>query len=361
MVNRILAEVPAYRRAPRGVLDDVLELSAETARIIGEAIAAAVPVQRQDVPIVREHAARRIAQGVTLDAFLHAYRAALFYYWDVCMADAAALSRDEAIALGRFVLDAIDTITSHAAEAYLREETRQRLQSGREARDLLERLIRGAAIETDRRHAAAPGLDPRGLLQVVVGLADGLEAARDALEQSLSLGKARPLVAIRQREVVIVAPAGSLVERVRIARRRARQEPGVDVRCGISQACEGFAGVARAYREAALALSYTSDARPIVSLGDLSSLDIALLGADAATRAAIAAKGGTHAVELVRAFAAADMNVARAAEALRVHPNTVRYRLERVLRGDGDRSADVRRARRVAVRRRGQRRLSATR
>jgi DNA-binding PucR family transcriptional regulator len=32
----------------------------------------------------------------------------------------------------------------------------------------------------------------------------------------------------------------------------------------------------------------------------------------------------------VRAFAAADLNVARAASGLQVHPNTIRYRLERI-------------------------------
>ena len=34
--------------------------------------------------------------------------------------------------------------------------------------------------------------------------------------------------------------------------------------------------------------------------------------------------------ETVHAFAAADLNVTRAADALHVHPNTVRYRLDRI-------------------------------
>ena len=85
-------------------------------------------------------------------------------------------------------------------QAYLREETRVRTQSGREARDLIERLIRGQPIADQRRHPAAPGLDPTGPLVTIVGridettlpVGDALQVARDALEEDMSLGKVSP-------------------------------------------------------------------------------------------------------------------------------------------------------------------------
>jgi hypothetical protein len=352
MVGRIVAEVPFYRRAPRGVIDDVLVLSTATAGILGQALAAGVQVRREDAPIVREHAALRLHQGVSLEAFLHAYRAALFGYWDECAGVAAELdvTRDESLALARFVLDAIDTITTHAAEAYLREETRVRMQSGREARDLVERLIRGQPVG-DRRHSVAPGLDPTGRLVTIVArveqaagaIGDALQATRDVLEGSLALGSARPLVAIRQGEVVVItagASAGHAAARLRMLRRRVLDAHAADVHFGVSIPMTGFASVQRAYQDAALSLSYSSAARPIVSLADLSALECALLGADAATREVIGSKGNAlhalpdsdraAAIELVRAFSDADLNVSRAARALGVHPNTVRYRLDRV-------------------------------
>jgi sugar diacid utilization regulator len=98
--------------------------------------------------------------------------------------------------------------------------------------------------------------------------------------------------------------------------------------------------VQQAYREAALSLSYTSLRRPIVSLDDLSSLECALIGATAATKAVIASKGKNlralsnedlaAAVATIRAFSDADLNVARAAQQMHVHPNTVRYRLQQI-------------------------------
>ncbi|MCW3046511.1 MAG: hypothetical protein JWO74_795 [Solirubrobacterales bacterium] len=358
MVERIVAEVPLYRRADRELLEDVLALSTATAEILGNAFAAAREVGREDVPIVREHAARRVQQGVDLEAFLHAYRAALFRYWDACAEEASRLgiSREASLTLARFALDAIDTVTTHAAEGYLREDARLRAQTGQAARDLVDRLIAGQAVGDAQRHPAAPGLDPTGSLVMIVGrveasalpVGDSLQVARDVLGESMALGRTRPLVTIRQGEIVLVTSGATTrhaVSRLRMARRRAVDEHDVDARYGISITPTGFPGVPRAYREATLTLSYTSPTRPVVSLDELSSLECALLGADATTRVLIASKSRpllelpdddrAVATTTIRAFATCDMNIARAAQQLYVHPNTVRYRLARIAEATG--------------------------
>jgi hypothetical protein len=350
---RIVEEIPAYRRASPALLRDVLAGSTATADLLARAFADGVELRREDVEAVREVARRRARQGVRLEVFQHAYRAALFAYWDACAEEATRLriSREASLRLARFALDAMDLVATQAAEAYVREETRLRTQGGRLARDLVERLIAGRPVEVDHRHPAAPGLDPTGALIVIVArieragvpVADALQAAREALEASISLGRARPLVAIRESEVVLVTAAATPARRaasLAAARKRVLHEHEVDVRCGVSGPAPGFPSVPRAYREAALSVSHASAAHPIVSLSDLSAMDCLLVGADAATRGAIAAKGArlralpadeiAQAEATVRAFAAADLNVARAAAALYVHPNTVRYRLARI-------------------------------
>ncbi|HYZ27696.1 MAG TPA: helix-turn-helix domain-containing protein [Thermoleophilaceae bacterium] len=358
MAKRIVDEIPDYRRSSPALLEDVLAGASATAALLARAFADGVELRREDVESVRELARRRVHQGVSLEVFQRAYRAALFAYWDACAEQATRLkvSREACLRLAGFALAAMDLVTTQAAEAYVREETRVRTQSGREARDLVERLIAGQLVEDSRRHPAAPGLDPTGQLAVIVGridstavpVSDALQAARDALEEAMSLGRAKPLVAIRQGEIVLVAPAGASARRragLRTARQRALDDHDVDVHYGLSTPAAGFPGVARAYREAALSLSYSSPSRPIVSLADLSSLECALISANATTRAVIASKGDglrslsneelTQTVDTVRAFAAANLNVARAAAAMYVHPNTVRYRLARIAASTG--------------------------
>jgi hypothetical protein len=278
----------------------------------------------------------------------------LLAYWDACADEATRLriSRGAGFALASAAIEAIDIITTQAAEAYLREETRLRTQTGRAARDLVDRLIEGQPIDPGRRHPAAPGLDPTAELLTIVGrveqttvaVADALQLARDVLEESMSLGTITPLSTIRHGELVLICPGTSpraKLSNLNGARQRTIDEHHIDVRYGISAPpSRGFVGVQQSYREAALSLSYTSPTRPVVSLDDLSSLECAVIGATATTKAVIASKGNglralsdedhAAAIETIRAFSNADLNVAKAAEDLHVHPNTVRYRLQRI-------------------------------
>jgi hypothetical protein len=353
MAKRIIEEIPSYRRGSPELLGDVLAGATATGALLARAFAEGAELRRQDVEVVREVARHRVEQDVSLEVFQHAYRAALFAYWDACAQEAARLkiSRDASLQLARFALQAMDLVATQAAEAYVREEERVRTQSGRAARDLLERLIGGYPPKPGTRDPAAPGLDPTGQLIVIVGrveetsmpAADALQAGRETLEEAMSLGRARPLIAIRQSEIVLVAPVAASSRRaiaIRAARQRALDDHETDMRYGVSGPAGGFPGIANAYREASLSLSHASASAPVVSLSDLSALECALIGADARVKDLILVKAGAltamspedlHMTRAtVRAFADADLNVARAAADLHVHPNTLRYRLGRI-------------------------------
>jgi hypothetical protein len=351
-------EIPGYTHAAPELIEDLRAGAAATVELLARTFAAGSTVRREDLGFLRELAARRVHQGISLEAFIRAYRVALLAYWDACTEEAARLriSRDASFALASSAMDAIDTITSQATEAYLREETRLKTQSGRAARDLVERLIQGQPVDTGRRHPAALGLDPSGRLLTIVGrveqttlaIGDALQVVRDALEEGMSLGTARPLAAIRHGELVLIT-AGTSPETkmasLRAARQRTIDEHQIDVRYGVSIPSQGFASVQQAYREAELSLSYTSTSRPVASLEDLSSLECALVAASATTKAVIASKGNSLltlpqeelavAVQTLRAFSDANLNVAKAAQQMRVHPNTIRYRLQQIATKSG--------------------------
>ena len=350
---RIVDEIPGYRDAAPELISDLRTGATATVEVLARTFAEGSTVRREDLAFVRELAARRVHQGVSLEVFIHAYRVALLAYWDACAEEAARLriSRAAGFALASSAIGAVDTLTTQAAEAYLREETRLRTQSGRAARDLVERLINGEPPDPRRRHPAAPGLDPTGQLLTIVGrieqttlaVGDALQLARDTLEENMSLGTARPLAAIRHGELVLISRGTSprtKIASLSAARQQTIDEHHLDVHYGVGVPSQGFPSVQQAYREATLSLSYTSASRPIVSLDDLSSLECAVIGATATTKAIIASKGNdlralsrdelSAAVETIRAFSTADLNVAKAAERLHVHPNTVRYRLQQI-------------------------------
>jgi sugar diacid utilization regulator len=115
---------------------------------------------------------------------------------------------------------------------------------------------------------------------------------------------------------------------------------GDDVRIGLGGPGRGAESVARSYRDALLALAWSSHLRPVLALTELGSLQSAIAGADLAARQAIAANGASFAAlpesnraqvgETVRAFAAADLSISAAAGDLGLHPNSLRYRLARI-------------------------------
>jgi PucR-like helix-turn-helix protein/diguanylate cyclase with GGDEF domain len=359
MLERILEEEPAYRRLSPAELADVTALLVRNSRLMASSLSGH-RVQREQLVYVSEHVRNRVRVGIPLEAVLQAYRTAMNVFWEETTAEVATLgmSRDAAVELARRMSDAMDTLTTHAAATYVREESHLRALSDKAARDLLDALLRGDVGEAGRAepHSAAPGLDPQGDLRVVVGrvsaedssLTRALDAGAAALADSLATRRASPLLVVRERAIVAVVaaePQDQQIERLTSARADLLAATGIALYCGISSPCSGFAAVAGAYEQASLAVSRASDARPVVSLLALPALQHLLTGATATTRALLLEKAAVltgskpEATATLRAtlhgFADADMNVTRAAAALHIHENTLRYRLRRVRERSG--------------------------
>lgn len=357
MVARILAEVPVYRRLPPDGLSNVEQLASRNSRVLTEALAAGTGLDREDLRYVADHARERVRRGVSLESMLHAYRVGLTAFWEECIAEGVALglSRDAALELARRTSELSDDLTTHAAETYVREEARLRAHSDRAARDMLELMLRGEAdAESLGASRAAPGLDSATRLVVVIARvdartahADALGTTSDALTRTLSTRRASALVAARSGAVIAVAPLEddhSVTPALTAAATALRAE-GTHMVCGLSTPLEGFAAVPAGFDQAVLAASQTSTERPVVSLSELSVIENLVLGATTTTRAMLLhqaenllpdAKRSLAPMKFtLQAFAETNMNVTRAAKRLHIHPNTLRYRLRRVLEQTG--------------------------
>jgi len=358
MLERILEEEPAYRRLSPAELADVTALLVRNARLMAGALSGQ-RIEREHLDYVSEHVRNRVRVGIPLEAVLQAYRTAMNVFWEETTAEVASLglSRDVAVELARRMSDAMDTLTTHAAASYVREESRIHALNDKAARDLLDALLRGDVGPVRAEpHPAAPGLDPQGDLLAIVGrvssedssLSRALETAAAALADCLATRRASPLLVVRERAIVAVCaadPHDDPIARVSAARERLKAETGVELSCGISSPCGGFAHVAAAYEEASLAVSRATDRRPVVSLAALPALEHLLTGATNTTRALLLKKAGWLAgqkpaalattAETLRGFARAHMNVTRAAADLHIHENTLRYRLRRIRESSG--------------------------
>jgi hypothetical protein len=298
------------------------------------ALADGSTITRADLTYVAEHVRKRVQAGVGLAQVTHAYRAGVTSFWSSCIAEAVnqGMSRDACLEVAKVAFDMADMLTTHAAEIFVREEARLRTHSKDAARDLLEVLLSGDvdAISADR-HVAAPGLDPHETLVTAVATVTGGQSALDTAAATVgdcfADRRARPLLATRQNELVIIAPtdaSADMVAALTASRERLATTHDVALFAGVSLPGGGFAAVRESYRHAVLALSHASGSRSVVALADLPAIQCALLTSTPTTRAIIISKGegmtgladvafeNLHAT--LTTFAACDMNLAKTAQ-----------------------------------------------
>ncbi len=272
----------------------------------------------EELDFVRERGARRARELMPLDALLESYLIGQRTMWEAIV-DAAGDSPEGLLAareLTAFTFRYTHAINSALAESYQRESAPE---TDRGRRDVLERLLAGGDPG-----AQADTLGLRIDADYVVIVAehdDDMRFAARALEQL------DPFVVARHDEVVALA---------RVYARRApcdlraalERQPRPGFRAGISTVC-ALTEVGRGYAEARRALRH---ANPVAALEEIALFDYLAEAADE-TAQRLLPPGMERVAPLadtLHAYAECDLNVARTAERLEVHANTVHYRLRRV-------------------------------
>lgn len=334
VMRRLRAEIPAYRDAP--VPDSDLAGSiARTSEAVLLGLAERRGPTRHEVAVRRELGRRRAHQGVRVDDLLTGYRVGYEELWRALVAEVEAHRPElatrllgEATLLWQWVQELTDAVgAAHAAT--LRELQAQRISARQRLLELLASPGDGDDLEA-RRLAAALDLDPDGELRAVLvhSVADEPDAL--ALQGDLAALPGRCVVAARGSRLLVMAQGADVGA---VAERCLRAAATAGVAVGLAR--HGLPGARASLVDAELALALEREQAP----GGIAWFEQDWLWAtlrasrdrlEAVLRpGAEVAAGHPHLAAAVTAFAGGGFSASAAARELRVHPNTVTYRLDR--------------------------------
>ncbi|HEY0484956.1 MAG TPA: helix-turn-helix domain-containing protein [Mycobacteriales bacterium] len=362
--DRFIAELVAATEAEIDALEHDERLSGLLHASISENIVAALHVLGNridpatvDAPLSAMSYARRLAQrDVPLVALLRAYRLGQKRFVNLCLQEAVRLRRDDTsqtmIELVDLTTTYVDRISEQVTLAYEIERERWVQDRGVMRRHWVTHLL--SAPNPDVQHAEA-------VLDYRVGATHlGVEAwidrpvdagdvvtifttATSRLQKSLRAA-ARPLVVPtdeRDMQVWFPVPAGHRLDTAEVCRELLAA--GLPVRVALGNPQPGLEGFRRTMRGASRAkrLSVSAGRSAPVAVGFADVAPVALLAddptelADFVNRTLGGLAGGGERRERLRetllAFLRNNRSYADTAEELRVHRNTVQYRLKSAL------------------------------
>lgn len=351
LVHAMRTEIPEYAglMGPGGSASpafkrEVVEHALEHVDAFIRCARSGEPPQGAELDFVRRRAATRARELLPLDALMQAYLLGQRVWWEH-LVEQAGDDADDLRALAGITTATFrytHAISAAVAETYT--QIRQGLSADRDRsrRDLLDSLLAaGEELPGELlRRAEQLGLDPAGAYLVAVAVPAEpapLRLIAETIAWHCGMEPASVFVVPRQEEVIALLAGDPGDVRGSLERGAAHllRTHGVRMLAGISSRGVGLGGVAVGHREAHQALQHAAPGAPVVALKDVTLFDHLTATADPSARHLVGEDVRRLAeepalVDTLRAYAAADLNVAEAARQLVVHANTVHYRLGRV-------------------------------
>jgi hypothetical protein len=313
---------------------------------------------------VRKHAQWRACHRVPLIASLHAYRLAHRTYWELTREALPRQARkDKAIRsltmLSDFWIEFFDHVGSVLSEAHAIEEGLIVAQSTITYVALIDDLLRGQEPRDAeaRRLCALCGIRtgvPMAVLiarpqQLGSGKQIDLEAALRSfvrlVDQVLPPAIFGKLVHLQNSEVTVLAcspidTGRCLMQTLRRSGFSRRNGAGQGLFVGISMDAVQISGLPAAMEEARLSLEFASASHPLMHFSDIDLREFLVRRADRAAvrlipewaRQFSSTEDGQwcQLYRTIHAFADCNFNVKQTAQRLRIHTNTVYFRLNRI-------------------------------
>lgn len=353
-VRRFFETIPAYSASSDpGLHDDATVHTRGVFAVLFATMREHRPAGPEDFLLTREHASRRVRQGIGLSDFMHAFRIGQVTLWEAIVG--AVGDEPEAwhvaVEAATRLMNVIEVGSLAAAAAYTTVQQLDAAEHDRARRDLAEDLLAGRPIgdEAGRAVALQCGLGPTTPVAVIRAEPSGPHAGETGLRTVLTTIRSaigdggEGLAVVRQEQILAVAPVprgiAPLIAGLESAREAVRRV-GIELALGVSTVHAGLESVPEAHREAGVALAALSGASGIRALSTLSVVEYLVLRDDSLARRLIRprirefieddlARGGIL-VDTVRVYVASDLNAKVAAERLHLHVNTAYYRLDQI-------------------------------
>jgi hypothetical protein len=347
------AASPQFREEALGHCNAILQLMLAIARARTSSLGS------EPFRFVGTHAARRARQQFPLAGSLNAYRLAHRGYWEVMRNSVANANATESektdclMILSEFLLEFFDRISGIMTDAYIAEEKSLEARGTRARAALIEDLLGGRQPGDLESQALCgrTGIGRGAAAAVAIGRirhADNGRTVdrRQELDRLLTffrqtLSDFGDLIEARMDEVVaIVSSDTDTATRATRALRAVAPDLSVAWGIGVSLDAAEIAALPRAYQEAERAIEFAGDSHPVMHFGEIDLMEFLVRRPDAAAQRLIPtwagrlkeADGNKSGVlsQTIRRFAACDLNVKRTARDLKLHTNTVYFRLNRV-------------------------------
>ena len=359
-------ESPEYRNAVDAEFTEESKAHCgELLRMIIAIAAGTVKASNADpFDFVRTHAAWRARHQVPLIASLHAYRLAHRTYSEITRDSVLRHPKTDArlhslAMLSDFWIQFFDHVGTVLAEAHATEEGHVVAQGTRSYVSLIDNLLRGIEPRDAeaQRLSTLCGIRSGAPMAVAVAspqkpgngehvdLEITLRSFVRLIDQVLPPAAFGRLVDIRGGEVTVIAcseskTAGNLTRVLRQSAFARHAGNGHAARVGVSADITDVAQFPQALDEARIALEFTNAAQPLMHFPDIDLPEFLVRRADSAAFRLIPEWAGclhptdtdqSHALlRTIHTFAECSFNVKQTARRLRIHANTVYFRLNRI-------------------------------
>jgi sugar diacid utilization regulator len=371
VVERVSQEIVDYRSPSEPqLLADAFNAALEHIDALVASLQSGEPVLEEYLEYARAIAARRVQEGVPLQAFLRATRLWGNVCWKAVLGTARTDSEEEreaALEIAGRIMDFADRLSTVLTHAYLDEVT----DRGLLRRDLLDALLTADGNGEHATHLARRlhlRLEENYAVVAVRGVAvdgetaparwpaagNGLDHIVAETRRSLRPSAGSPLTGMRNGDLIVLYPIAGAADlaAVRMDCNRLAAALDDEVSIGISGWHEGRRGMGIAYAEATEAVSIAARfgiTRRVVGLDEV-LVDYMLCSSAQARRIlddvlrplqSYDASRQAALLPTLRAYLEARFNLTKAAEALFVNPNTVVYRLRRISELSGRNTHDL--------------------